>query len=228
MGERISLRGKKLEVRSQRSEKVDKCWMASIRLESKTTSQSPKDKSQRANMPIEIEKKYRLTIDERDQVIRRLRDCGAEFCGDELEENTLFTGGIIDIMNSVLRLRRVGSKAILAFKESIPSNSSIKKRKEDETQVDDAEAITAILNSLGYKQAIVYEKRRATWRLANAEVVVDELPFGLFMEIEGEEKAILEAESQLRIQDLTPETTSYPRLAIRHGTKIGDVVESRF
>jgi predicted adenylyl cyclase CyaB len=56
---------------------------------------------------------------------------------------------------------------------------------EEETDVADPEAMEAILEALGFTPALVYEKRRQTWRLGKTEIVIDVLPFGLFMEIEG-------------------------------------------
>lgn len=179
-------------------------------------------------MGIEIEKKYRLTIEQRDCVLERLHEAGARFCGDEFEENILYAGGIIDFKNCVLRLRRIGDSAFLTYKERFPSNSAIKKQREDETRVENADAMAAILDALGYIPAIVYEKRRATWRVANTEVVIDVLPFGLFMEIEGEEQAILDAEKLLEIGALEVEMATYPQLAAQHGTKVGDKMEARF
>ena len=59
--------------------------------------------------------------------------------------------------------------------------------------------MTAILDALGFTRLLVYEKRRHTWPLGPTEVVIDELPFGLFMEIEGEEDEITAAEQTLGI-----------------------------
>src|SRR2546421_179289 len=92
----------------------------------------------------------------------------------------------------------------------------------------DADALASILEALGYRPALVYEKRRAAWRVAGAEVVLDELPFGLFVEIEGEEEAILEAEKILKLETARAEHAPYPELTLRHGKKNGDVVEARF
>jgi adenylate cyclase, class 2 len=127
----------------------------------------------------------------------------------------------------VLRLRRVAGRAIFTFKESIGS-SGIRRRREDETAVADGDALAAILDALGYKPAVVYEKRRETWLVAGVEVVIDELPFGLFVEIEGEEDAILEAERLLELVDATEETKSYPQLTLLHGTRHDTTVEARF
>lgn len=179
-------------------------------------------------MPIEIEKKYRLTEIERERVLVRLREVGAVFEGEVFEENTLYSGGIIDLKRCVLRLRRIGDQAVLTYKERVPSDSSIKQQLEEETGVTDVAATAAILKALGYRPAVVYEKRRATWRISGVEVVMDELPFGLFMEIEGEEKSIVAAEILLEVCDVTSEMATYPQLAIQHGKKNGDVLEARF
>lgn len=179
-------------------------------------------------MAIEIEKKYRLRREQYEQLTRRLRESGAIAVGEEFEENTLYAGGSLDLSKQVLRLRCVEGRAILTYKERFASTSAIKRQREDETIVEDADALAAILDALGYKPALIYEKRRATWRLGGAEVVVDELPFGLFAEIGGEENVILEVEQQLGLADAQAEMDSYPQLTRQHGEKRGDVVEARF
>ncbi|HEX8707554.1 MAG TPA: class IV adenylate cyclase [Pyrinomonadaceae bacterium] len=179
-------------------------------------------------MAIEIEKKYRLTREEREQLLRRLRQSGATPEGEEFEENTVYAGGRLDLSRQALRLRRVAGRAILTFKERFESASAIKHQREDETRVEDADALAAILDALGFKPALVYEKRRATWRLNNAEVVVDELPFGLFVEIEGEERAITEVEELLGLGRAEAEPSTYPELAGLYGERRGEVIEARF
>ncbi|MGB9178664.1 MAG: class IV adenylate cyclase [Pyrinomonadaceae bacterium] len=179
-------------------------------------------------MSIEIEKKYRLTREQRERTLGRLGEIGATHVGDEFEENTLYTGGQLHLKACVLRLRRVGGHATLTYKERFPSISGIKHQREDETRVEDAEAMAAILDALGFKPALVYEKRRSTWRVADTEVVVDELPFGLFLEIEGEEQAIIETEKLLNLTDAEVEMETYPQLTSKHGKRRGEVIEARF
>lgn len=182
-------------------------------------------------VPIEIEKKYRLTKKQRDQVVSRLPEIGAKPQGTEFEENTLFAGEALELGRCVLRLRRLGNKArkaILTYKERFPSTDSIKRQREDETTVGNADAMEAILDGLGLAPRLVYEKRRATWRLGDAEIVVDELPFGLFMEIEGPEAEIKKIEKKLAIKGLKPELQTYPQLTHRHGKPSGSVIAARF
>lgn len=180
-------------------------------------------------MPIEVEKKYRL---EREQVAplrQRLEESGAVGRGSaEFEENTIYTGPGLDPARRVLRLRRKGDRAIFTFKERDLSGSPVKRQREEETEVADARALAAILEALGYRPVLVYEKRRETWELADAEVVIDELPFGLFAEIEGDEARILEVEKLLGLDGAEAEQASYPALTLRHGMKNGESVEARF
>ncbi len=179
-------------------------------------------------MPIEIEKKFRLTKKQRQEVLDRLPAIGAKRKGEDLEVNTLYAGKTLDVTRSVLRLRRIGNRGVLTYKESLPPRLDIKHRREDETQIEDPDAMELILEALGFNPALVYEKHRETWRLGQTEIVIDELPFGLFMEIEGSEKDIREIESKLAIKRLKIETLSYPRLVLKHGAMNGGVVESRF
>jgi adenylate cyclase, class 2 len=180
-------------------------------------------------MPIEIEKKYRLESEQVGPLRRRLKEAGAEGEGTaEFEENVIYTGPGLDPARRVLRLRRKGGRAVFTFKERDLSGSPIKRQREEETEVSDAGALAAILEALGYRPVLVYEKRRETWRVAGAEVVIDELPFGLYVEIEGDEARITEAEKLLGLDGAEAEHAPYPELTLRHGTRRGDVTESRF
>lgn len=179
-------------------------------------------------MPIEIEKKYRLSQLSKVEVLGRLRELGAVHQHDDIEENTIYRGDGLEHSNSVLRLRRVNDTAILTFKERFPSNSDIKYQREEETEVKDPDAMESILNALGFRAALVYEKRRQRWRLGKAEIVIDELPFGLFMEIEADEVEINDIEARLAIDGLEAETETYPRLTVKHGKQRGELIESRF
>lgn len=179
-------------------------------------------------MPIEIEKKYRLTQKQREEVLGRLPEIGANRQGEEFEENVLYTGETLEVTRSVLRLRRIGNRGVLTFKESLPARQGVKLRREDETRVEDPEAMALILDALGFAPALVYEKRRETWQLGPTEIVIDELPFGLFMEIEGLENDIREVETKLAIKRLRVEPLGYPQLVLQHGNDNSGVIESRF
>jgi adenylate cyclase class 2 len=177
---------------------------------------------------IETEKKFKLTKRQRDAVLRRLPEIGATLTREEFEENTLYRGGPLRSGTSVLRLRRAGGRATLTFKKRIPNSAAIKHQLEDETGVADPEAMDAILDALGFTPALVYEKRRQTWVLGKTEIVVDVLPFGLFMEIEGKANAIRSVERKLGLKGLRAEHATYPQLAEKHGKLYDGLIEARF
>lgn len=179
-------------------------------------------------MPIETEKKYRLSNNQRTTLLQRLPEIGAKRTALEFEENTIYMGRNLAAGTQVLRLRIVGDSAILTYKQRLPGPSPIKHQREEETRVDDSRAMRAILEALGFTPALVYEKKRETWLLGKVEIVVDELPFGLFMEIEGEEIEIETIESKLAIEGLRTENATYPQLTREKGKRAGDVVEARF
>ena len=177
---------------------------------------------------IEVEKKFRLTKRQRDAVLKRLPDLGATLQREDFEENTLYDGDALKSGACVLRLRRVGGKATLTYKKRLPGASAIKQQREEETAVADPEAMEAILEALGFTPALVYEKRRQTWRLGNTEIVIDVLPFGLFMEIEGRINQIKAVERKLGLKGLRAEHATYPQLTQKHGKLYEGLIEARF
>lgn len=179
-------------------------------------------------MAIEIEKKYRLTPQQRERVLDNLKEFGAEFVGEEFEINELYGNEILKEKNAVLRVRKIKDKTILTYKQRLQSPTAVKHQIEHETEIANGEAIEKIIENLGFKKLLVYEKRRQTWLLRNTEVLIDELPFGLFMEIEGTVANIGLAEMMLDIEDVEAEYETYPSLTRKHGRLNGELIEARF
>lgn len=180
-------------------------------------------------MGVEVEKKYRLTGEQRVRLPGLLRSAGARLEGEEFETNTLYAGNDLDTTRAVLRLRRTERRAVLTYKErGTVSESGVKRHREDETEVADGDALHDILDALGYRPSLIYEKRRATWRRGDAEIVIDELPFGSFMEIEAAEKTIGELEILFDLKDGEGVAETYPDLAARFGRTRDGVIEARF
>ncbi len=179
-------------------------------------------------MSIEIEKKYRVTSEQRDRIIAALAEFSAEYVGEDAEENIIYGGAILREKNAVLRVRIIGERAILTYKLRLGGAGDIKRQIEEETEVADPKAIQTIVTELGFSPVLIYEKRRRTWRFRSTEIVLDELPFGLFMEIDGSITGIREAEMLLDLDDLETEHKTYPQLTSEFGVKNGDVIQVRF
>ncbi|HYW74167.1 MAG TPA: CYTH domain-containing protein [Pyrinomonadaceae bacterium] len=179
-------------------------------------------------MPIEIEKKYRLTKTQRRAIEQRLREVSLLPGELEHEENTIYRGGVLERPGCALRLRRVNGRAKLTFKQRRPSKSAIKHQDETELAIADADAMAAILAALDFRPGLIYEKRRTRWHVGTAIVVIDELPFGLFMEIEASVREIKRVEKLLSAENLPAVMETYPALTRQLGEMNRGVIEARF
>ncbi|HJS51112.1 MAG TPA: class IV adenylate cyclase [Pyrinomonadaceae bacterium] len=179
-------------------------------------------------MAIETERKYHLGQKRLEEITSKLVSLGAEFNKEVFEVNYQHRGGQMDERGATLRLRKIGDFTVLTYKEKIKSESGAKQKIEFETTVSDVEATENIIERLGYKLTAVYEKRRKYWHFGDVEVVVDELPFGLYMEIEGTVEAIEKAEKALGLKEVEREPRGYPRLTVKYGKMNGEFAEARF
>lgn len=179
-------------------------------------------------MAIEIEKKYRLTAEQYAEMLTALEEEQAEFAGEDFEENTIYSNWKMKRDKCVLRIRKTSERTLLTLKKKIENHLNFKRQIEHETLVADVEAIRNIVENLNMRPVIVYEKRRKKWKFKNTEVVLDELPFGLYMEIEGKLMDIALVEMILGAEDFVVEPKTYLHLTKKFGEKREQMFESRF
>jgi adenylate cyclase class 2 len=88
----------------------------------------------------------------------------------------------------LLRLRQ-DSRVRLTFKGPAAEDeqSEAKVREEIEIEVSDYARMDLILRRLGFIPMQIYEKYRETYHWQGVEIVLDEMPFGEFVELEGAE-----------------------------------------
>lgn len=86
--------------------------------------------------------------------------------------------------HQALRLRR-DSRVRLTFKGQADWHRRISVRQEIEFRVGSFDSAKQFLHALGYQVTLIYEKYRTTYHLDNLIITIDEMPYGLFMEIEG-------------------------------------------
>lgn len=179
-------------------------------------------------MAIETEKKYRLNAAQKEFVLKSLGKLNAEFVREDFEENIIYGGGILNQNRAILRVRKTQDKTVLTYKKRIENDFAVKQQIEHETEISSADELEKIIENLGFTPQIIYEKRRKIWKFRSVEIVLDELPFGSFMEIEGAITAIAEAEMLLDIENFETEHETYPSLTIKLGKRKGEVIEARF
>jgi adenylate cyclase, class 2 len=93
-------------------------------------------------------------------------------------------GGRLHGSGRVLRLRQ-DQKAYLTYKDNAEVVDGALRRREFELAVDDFEVAKELLRALDYRIVLTYEKFRTVYDHGMAQVMLDELPYGHFVEIEG-------------------------------------------
>jgi adenylate cyclase class 2 len=133
-------------------------------------------------MAVEIEAKF--WVPDLDDLRRRVLAAGGRpVMPRTLEHNERFdaSDGRLRRRGEVLRLRR-DRQCTLAYKRAL---SSAEERSEIEVGIDDLEAARAVLLGLGFVLIFIYDKYRQVLALDDTLIMLDELPFGSFVEIEG-------------------------------------------
>ena len=150
--------------------------------------------------PLEIEVKFHLP--EVDSMRNLILSLGATPYSRVFETNTRFEDGAKSLKDQGILLRlRKDDRIRLTFK-SLPSalDEDFKIHRELEVQVDDFETCRAILEGLGFHPAQTYEKWRETFTLRDTKLLIDTMPYGVFLEIEGEKSGIRNIANQLALK----------------------------
>ncbi len=145
----------------------------------------------------EIEVKYAIT--DLPALETRLKAIGAVLIQERIFESNLrfdTWDSSLEKTASVLRLRQ-DTAARMTFKGPSVVQTGVRDRLEIEFVVSNFNAAWALLEALGYRISMVYEKYRAMYELAGAIVTLDEMPYGSFAEIEGPDIASLHEVNRL-------------------------------
>jgi adenylate cyclase class 2 len=153
------------------------------------------------------------------QVEARLKNLGARLVQPRvLETNIRFDlpDGRLRAEHRLLRLRR-DTESRLTYKSPSINEQGILSRTEIEFLVSDFETAKQFLEALGYQPVFLYEKYRMTYASQSSEglphVMLDELPYGNFVEIEDETiEPIRELAAALGLNWDTAIATSYHAL----------------
>jgi adenylate cyclase class 2 len=135
--------------------------------------------------PQENEVKFYLTNPE--EFLQRLTAIGANLKHERCHETDLRfddSAGNLRTANRVLRLRQ-DDRARITYKGPGEVLDGVASRREIEVTVSDFDTARELLEAIGYQPCLLYEKYRTTYAFTDCEIVLDEMPFGWFCEIEG-------------------------------------------
>ena len=165
----------------------------------------------------EIEAKFYVTNLSRIEL--QLRELDAQLVQPRiLESNIRFDlpDASLHSERRVLRLRR-DTEARLTYKDPSKNERGVLSRREIAFTVEDFDKAKQFLEALGYQPIFYYEKYRTTYMLQSSEgfihIMLDELPYGNFIEIEGEtSEKIQEVSNKLNLKWDTAIGKSYKAL----------------
>ena len=133
------------------------------------------------------ELEIKVHISNRYALVNRLKSLGACLVQARVHETNIrfdTPAGELSRTFQVLRLRQ-DTEAHLTYKGPGQTVGGVRARQEIEFTVSDFAAARALLETLGYKISVIYEKYRTTYELDGVLITLDELPYGFFAEIEG-------------------------------------------
>ena len=165
----------------------------------------------------EIEAKF--YVRDLDGIITRLHELEARLIQRRILETNLrfdLPDGSLRSEGRVLRLRR-DTEARFTYKGPSTNEQGVLSRTEIEFTVGNFENAKEFMEALGYQKLLYYDKYRTTYELQTSEgsvhVMLDELPYGNFVEIEGESSKMIRAiADQLNLNWDTAIGTSYTAL----------------
>jgi adenylate cyclase class 2 len=140
----------------------------------------------------ELEVKFFLA--NKHKLQKTLKNLGASIVQARINEHNLrfdTTEGTLTSNKQVLRLRKDFANH-LTYKGPNDIKTGVSIRTEIEVSVDDFDKTQNLLEALGYRVSMIYEKYRTVYRLSGALITIDEMPFGDFAEIESTDRANIE------------------------------------
>mgnify|MGYP001007362545 CR=1 FL=1 len=140
-----------------------------------------------------VEKEVKFYINDLTTFEQRLLSLGAKLERPRTHElNYRFDTRDLHLTHThqVLRLRQ-DDQVVLTYKGPSKTDAEVRIRTEIELVVDSFDRAVLLLEALGYTLAVQYEKWRTVYRLNDLEITLDEMPYGRFSEIEGEDEACI-------------------------------------
>lgn len=139
-------------------------------------------------MEKEIEVKFK--IDEKDQIKEKLIGLGVSL-SEPYKQTTYGFFSVDSIERGIFpRIRDEKNNIVLTVKVKPKKETNYFERMEYSMKIGNAKEGEDILRVLGFDDIRVFEKIRQESELLNTKIVLDELYFGNFIEIEGEKEDI--------------------------------------
>lgn len=179
-------------------------------------------------MPTEVETKFAAV--NHDALRGKLQALGARRVSLVFEENAVWDtpDRMLKQHGQLLRIRQDDATRLTFKTPAAGGTGQLKVVEEHETRLEDAQAMGRVLTGLGFQEVFRYQKLRETWVLGEVLCLLDLLPFGAFLELEGPANAL---ESTCRVLGLDPAagtSKTYHALHQEHRAGLGLPAEDSF
>lgn len=175
-------------------------------------------------MAMKIETELKFQVEDFASVQERLELLHAGHTPWYFEKNIVLDDdqGSLKSSSALLRLRTgLENKLTLKLPMDPTVSGLAKHRLEHETVVGNIRDMESILGYLGFKTWLSYEKFRQVWYWEEVKVCLDILPFGRFVEIEGDEAGIMNAAENLGLDKDKATAKTYHQLNQEQNKKPG-------
>ena len=158
-----------------------------------------------------IEQEVKFEVPNIKNILKKLKEIGATEIATDFQRAIRFETENDDLLSKGMFLRvRSGHGDVITLKRKISEdNADFKEREEIETKVEDLAKMRKIINYLGFTKEFIFEKYRSNWKYKGAEISVDELPFGNYLEIESTPELINEIAKDLELDNKYRKALTY-------------------
>lgn len=133
-----------------------------------------------------IEKEIKVSITDISKLVLQLKRHHAVIIGLTKEKTFRYDTPDQNLAKSGLFLRlRSGFRNVITLKEKKQKDKKYKVRVETELEIGDLKNMSYILKRTGLSHIKIMEKYRINFKYKHTILSLDELPFGIFLEIEG-------------------------------------------
>lgn len=139
-----------------------------------------------------IQGQVKYKVDDFDSMSKKLIELEAIFVGGVLEKTIRYDTSNHKFLEKNIFIRtKSGIKNVLTIKEKTNElDPNILERYTTEIEIDDIQKMEYFLETIGLNKKWIMEKYRLYFKFMDNEITIDELPFGIYLEIKGDDKEI--------------------------------------
>lgn len=151
-----------------------------------------------------IDTQIKIFVEDFDQLMKKMHNLEGIFIGGTFEKTIRYDNENSTYENKGIFIRtKSGFNNVVTIKEKEESDIEVDyfHRLKTEFEIEDIESMEYIFSKIGLNKQLILEKYRLLWQIKNTTISIDELPFGIYLEIKGSNEQIEEIIKLLEYED---------------------------